>query len=100
VPDCPRCRLHFEREAGYWTGAIAVNLAITFALFTIGFVIALALTIPHVPVASLLAVFVPVMLLLPILAYPHSKTIWMAFDRAVLQRLDPRDRLDEQTRPI
>ena len=24
VPECPRCGLKFDREPGYWTGAIAV----------------------------------------------------------------------------
>ena len=98
VPDCPRCGLHFEREAGYWIGAMAVNLGVTTGLFAVGFAIALALTIPDVPVALLLAIFVPLMVLLPIVFYPFSKTLWMAFDRAVLQRLDPKDALDEQAR--
>ena len=29
VPDCPRCGLHFEREQGYWTGALAFNMIAT-----------------------------------------------------------------------
>jgi hypothetical protein len=98
VPDCPRCGLHFEREAGYWIGAMAINLGVTLVLFVIGFAIALALTIPDVPVAPLLAIFLPLMLLLPIAYYPFSKTLWMAVDRAFLQRLDPKDVLDEQAR--
>ena len=28
VDDCPRCGLHFEREAGYWAGALAINIGI------------------------------------------------------------------------
>ena len=28
VSDCARCRLHFEREPGYWTGALAINIAV------------------------------------------------------------------------
>jgi hypothetical protein len=77
---------------------MAVNLAVTMGLFVIGFAIALALTIPDVPVGLLIVVFVPLMILLPIVLYPFSKTLWMAFDRAVLQRLDPNDTLDEQAR--
>jgi len=100
VPDCPRCGLHFEREPGYFIGAMAVNLAVTSVIFVVGFAVALALTIPDVPVALLIGIFVPVMIALPIAYYPFSKTLWMAFDRAVLQRLDPKDGLDEQTRHI
>jgi hypothetical protein len=34
----------------------------------------------------------------PILYYPYSKTIWMAVDRAYLQRLDRHEILDERFR--
>jgi hypothetical protein len=98
VPDCPRCGLHFEREAGYWTGAMAINVVLVGGVFTVLFVIAIALTIPDVPVAPLLAFFVPFMLLGPLVAYPVSKTLWVAIDRAYLQRLGGNDRPDEQVK--
>jgi uncharacterized protein (DUF983 family) len=100
LDDCPRCGLHFEREAGYWTGAMAINVFLVGGGFTILFVIAIALTIPDVPVVPLLSFFVPYMLLAPIVAYPFSKTLWVAIDRAYLQRLDPNERPDEQVRHI
>ena len=31
VDDCPRCGLHFEREQGYWAGALAINIGIAAA---------------------------------------------------------------------
>jgi hypothetical protein len=96
VDDCPRCGLHFEREPGYWAGALAINIGIAGAVFVAVFVTALVLTVPDVPVAPLLAVLVPLMILTPILAYPFSKTLWVALDRALLQHLDPGERLDEQ----
>lgn len=89
VPDCPRCRLHFEREDGYWVGALTINIAITFAVFTLVFIALVAATAPDVPVLPLLAVLVPLVVIIPILAYPFSKTIWMALDHAVLLRMDP-----------
>jgi uncharacterized membrane protein len=90
VADCPRCGLHFEREAGYWTGALAINTILVGGLFTIVFVIALVLTVPDVPVAPLLAIVVPIVLIGPLVAYPFSKTLW--------QRLDPNERPDEQVK--
>jgi uncharacterized protein (DUF983 family) len=96
VPDCPRCGLHFEREQGYWTGALAFNMIATGGLFTIIFVTALVLTIPDVPVVPLLAITIPIMALGPIVYYPFSKTLWVAVDRAFLQRLDPNERFDER----
>jgi uncharacterized protein (DUF983 family) len=88
VPDCPRCGLHFEREPGYWTGALAINIAVIFAIFAVAFVAILAFTVPDVPVGPTLAVLVPVMVLGPILFYPFSKTLWMAVDYGILHRLD------------
>jgi uncharacterized protein (DUF983 family) len=95
-PDCPGCGLHFEREQGYWAGAMAVNIIVTGGLFTVVFVAMLVATIPNVPVAPLLAVLVPIALIVPILYYPFSKTMWVAVDRAFLQKLDPNERHDER----
>ncbi|MFA5884583.1 MAG: DUF983 domain-containing protein [Acidimicrobiia bacterium] len=85
--DCPRCGLHFEREEGYWVGALAVNIALVFAIFTVAFVLILAFTIPDVPVGPILMVLVPVMVLGPVLFYPFSKTLWMFIDYGFLQRI-------------
>ncbi len=96
VADCPTCGLHFEREQGYFTGALAINIIATGGLFAILFVALIAITIPDVPVAPLLAILVPVAVLGPIVYYPFSKTVWVAVDRAFLQRLDPNERFDER----
>ena len=100
VEDCPRRGLHFEREAGYWTGALAINVFLVGSAFTVLFIVAIALTIPDVPVLPLLAFFIPLMALGPLVTYPFSKTIWIAIDRAFLQRLDRNERPDEQIRHI
>jgi uncharacterized protein (DUF983 family) len=96
VDDCPQCGLHFEREQGYWAGALAINIGFTAAVFAITLITALAFTIPKVPVAPILAVLIPLMIILPIVFYPFSKTIWVAVDRALLQHMDAGERLDEQ----
>ena len=94
VDDCPRCGLHFEREPGYFAGALAVNIMAVGALFAIVFVALLAVTVPDVPVVELLIVLVPIAGFGPIVFYPFSKTIWVAVDRAFLQRLDRNERID------
>jgi uncharacterized protein (DUF983 family) len=96
VDDCPRCGLHFEREQGYWAGALAINIGLTGAVFVAVFVVALVMTVPDVPVGLLLAILVPLMIVVPVVAYPFSKTLWVAVDRGLLQHLDPGERLDEQ----
>ena len=95
VPDCPRCGLHFERESGYFAGALAINIIATGGLFAILFIAILIATIPHIPVGLTLAVLVPVALFGPVVYYPYSKTVWIAVDRAFLARLDPNERYDE-----
>ena len=87
VPDCPRCGLHFEREQGYWTGAIAVNTIVIGGLFALIFVGTLIATAPDIPIVPLLLVVVPLMAIGPLIVYPFSKTIWVAIDLAFLQPL-------------
>ena len=98
VDDCPRCGLHFEREQGYWAGALAINIGIAGLVFVLTFAIGLALTAPDIPVGPMLAVLIPLMIIVPTFAYPFSKTIWVAVDRAFLQHMDRNEALDEQFR--
>ena len=85
--DCPRCGLHFEREHGYWVGALAVNIAIVMAIFIVTLVVIMVLTVPDVPVGPSLLILVPIMLFGPIVFYPFSKTLWMAIDYGFLLRI-------------
>ena len=94
IPDCPKCGLHFEREPGYFAGALAINIMVAGGLFAVVFVALLAATIPTVPVVELLVVLVPIVVLVPVIYYPFSKTVWMAVDRAFLQRLDRNELVD------
>jgi uncharacterized protein (DUF983 family) len=87
VPRCPRCGLTFERDEGYWTGALAMNFVLTGGLFAVVFVALVAATAPNVPVGPLLAVLVPITVLAPIVGHPVSKTLWVAVDQAFLSRL-------------
>jgi len=78
---CPVCGYVFEREEGYWTGAMIVNIAACEVWFLIGFVATLILTLPDVNWTAILLVMLVTNGLLPIVFYPFSKTLWMAFDR-------------------
>ncbi len=95
VDDCPRCGLHFERESGYWAGALAINFVCVFGLMLVIMGLVLAFTLPDVNVALTLGLMLPVALLGPVVWYPFSKTIWMAIDRAYLQRMDRYEQPDE-----
>jgi uncharacterized protein (DUF983 family) len=77
---CPGCGYRFERESGYWVGAIIINLAVTEVLFGIMFITTLLATAPEVPWQPLLAVALATNGIFPWIFYPLSKTIWMAVD--------------------
>ncbi|MFZ4516662.1 MAG: DUF983 domain-containing protein [Acidimicrobiia bacterium] len=95
-PDCPTCGLHFEREQGYFAGALAINFILTGGLLLATLVTLLVLTIPNVNVPLILAIIVPVTACTPLIFYPISKTLWIAIDRGFLQRLDAGEGRDEQ----
>ena len=77
---CSHCGYSFERESGYWVGALIVNIALAeiwFALFSACVIIA---TAPDVAWQPLLVVALITNIVLPIVFYPFSKTLWMALD--------------------
>jgi len=99
LDDCPGCGLHFEREPGYFAGALAINIALVGAIFFVAFLTAIIAIGPaEISVLPMLLILVPIMAIGPVVFYPFSKTLWMAVDRAFLQRLDAAETLDERIR--
>jgi uncharacterized protein (DUF983 family) len=90
---CPSCALHFEREEGYWTGAIAINTVATEVLFAAMLVVVAIWTWPHIPTFKLLAAGLLLNVSFPVLFYPIAKTIWVAID-LVLHPLEERERFE------
>lgn len=74
---CSYCSWHFEREEGYWTGAMAVNLVFSEVLIAAVVIPLAALQTPYLP---LFAIGLPCTAALPMLFYRHSKSLWMALD--------------------
>jgi uncharacterized protein (DUF983 family) len=74
---CSYCGWPFEREEGYWTGAMGINLVVTESVVAIGVI---PPAIMQAPVLPLLAIGIGAAILLPILLYRHSKSFWMALD--------------------
>ncbi|HEU4318575.1 MAG TPA: DUF983 domain-containing protein [Acidimicrobiia bacterium] len=77
---CPGCGLHFEREPGYWVGAVTINTVVIFATFLVTFGGLTLLTWPNVPWVVVLIVTLIVNLVVPIVFYPLSKTVWLALE--------------------
>ncbi len=78
---CPVCNYAYEREPGYYTGAIAVNLAVSELLIAAIAVPLAASQSVSLTVLILLGCTLP--FLLPLLFYRPTKSLWMSFDHFV-----------------
>lgn len=76
--DCPTCTYHFEREEGFFLGAFVMSTAITLASLMAFLVIGFATTLPNPPLVTLAIIGAAVGLLVPIIIYPFTKTLWSA----------------------
>ena len=91
---CPVCGWRYEREEGYWTGAIAVNLVVTELLIALVVVpLAIWLALNHQPITLLVAIGLPMPFILPFLFFRHAKSLWMSIDFMV-HPVDPEERMD------
>lgn len=91
---CPTCGLATDRVVGHWVGAVGMNTMLTFgALFLVLFV-GLIGSYPDIAVLPVLVASVAAAVLVPIVAWPYSQTLWTAIDimmRPVTpEELDPR----------
>lgn len=92
------CDLRFETEEGGFLGAMTVNYAAAIGVWVAIMTVVLAMTVPDVPVAPLLAMSVGVLVGMPLWFYPRSKTIWAAIEFLVA-RSDPDYRTPRQRDP-
>lgn len=81
--SCPACHLVYERMPGYWLGAMMFNFAFTAGAFLIVLVAGMALTWPDVPWSTLTWVGLAIGAVVPILAFPWSRTIFAALELRV-----------------
>ena len=89
---CPVCGWRYEREEGYWTGAVAVNLVVTELLIALVAVpLAVALALAQQPITLLLIIGLPMPFILPFLFFRHAKSLWMSIDFMV-HPVDPEER--------
>jgi uncharacterized protein (DUF983 family) len=79
---CPTCGYRFEREEGYWLGAMVIAIAVVQGIFGLVFVGGMVLTWPDVPWNGLLITLVVLNGTLPFLMYPWTKTTWVGLHLA------------------
>lgn len=80
LEHCPACGLRFEREPGYWVGAVIINTTVVFATFLVVFGGMVLITYPTVPWALVLTVTAAANIAIPIFFYPLSKSVWLAME--------------------
>jgi hypothetical protein len=84
---CPACGLRYEREPGYFVGAIYVNYALTTAL-TLGTVLGLDAVV-GLPLLWQLLIGTTLGALVPLVFFRYARSLWLAIDFLV-SRADTR----------
>ena len=77
---CRTCGIKWHREHGFELGPIALNIVITFFTIGVGMVVAFVATAPDFPVTALTLGFVAGAIVIPLLVFPFTNTLWMAVD--------------------
>lgn len=75
---CPTCNTTFEREPGFFSGAVFTNFALCEVLMFSWLGIATIATMPNPSFGLLFAGAAAIGVVLPIVLYPVSKTLWFA----------------------
>jgi uncharacterized protein (DUF983 family) len=80
-PYCPSCGLPLERgEQGYQVGSYMFNIVISELIFVLLFLGVVVLTWPSPPWTLLQYGGIALMILAPVIFFPFSKTLFLAFD--------------------
>ncbi|MPY94498.1 MAG: hypothetical protein GEV08_16000 [Acidimicrobiia bacterium] len=91
---CPTCGLATDRVVGHWVGAVGMNTMLTFGALFVVLMVGMIATYPDIAVAPVLAASVGAAVLVPIVAWPFSQTLWTAVDimmrPVTIDELDPR----------
>lgn len=87
---CHRCGLRFERIEGHWIGAIGINTIVSFGMLLVSLVVSFIVTFPDFPVVPLMIFHTALAILVPVLFFPISRTLWTAIDIA-MRPLEPHE---------
>ena len=68
---------------GHELGALTVALVLNIGLVVVAVAVAVALTIPDVPVVTLYVVLAAAAIVIPVVTWPVTHTLWMAIDLRV-----------------
>ena len=79
---CPTCRLVLDRgeTSDYWLGAYTINFVVAEVVAVLLIVALILATLPDVPWAIVLYGGLAVAVVMPILFFPFSRTLWLGLD--------------------
>ena len=80
VDRCRTCGYRYERQPGFLLGALTMNTIVTFGALAAVLTVGIVVTYPDIAMVPILAVAVPVAIVLPIVFYPFSYTLWAVID--------------------
>ena len=86
--QCAACGFRYEREQGYFVGAIYVNYAFTVGLTVVAVLLADAAI--GLGLAAQLALGIALCALVPLLFFRHSRSLWLAVEYLVTRADDRR----------
>jgi uncharacterized protein (DUF983 family) len=97
---CRTCGYRYERQPGFLVGALTINTIVTFGLLAVVLVVGIVLSYPDIALVPILVAAAVVTVLVPIVGYPFSYTIWAAVDLA-MRPLEPDEVADADAhRPV
>lgn len=80
APSCPGCGLVFRRSPGHWLGSWFLNVLLVQAVLVVGITIVVAVTWPDRPGWAIYSGCVAAALVVPVLVFPFTRTVWTAID--------------------
>jgi uncharacterized protein DUF983 len=93
---CPQCGMRFERDEGFFLGAYVVNFGVTEGLVLVllmSYVLVQANRASGVAVLPVVLATVAAAVLMPLVFYPFSRTIWVAIE-LVMRPLEAEEEAD------
>jgi len=73
---CTFCGIAFEREQGYFVGAIYVNYGVTVVIAVAGYLVLWSRT--TISTAAQLALWIPFVIVFPLWFFRYSRALWLA----------------------
>ena len=77
---CRTCGIRWNREQGFELGPVGLNFLFTFFALAVGMVVTFVATSPDFPVRAMTIGFMSAAVVLPVLFYPFTNTLWLAVD--------------------